>query len=94
MAFFLRVSGIPGYDCGVIACFGMSGMETLIWNRVVRMRYPDWYGHDHFVVAELTIGAIPERPITLDFIDEQSVAVDVLLDCPALPPQVVDEVTA
>ena len=36
ICFFLRTPSIPVYGCGLLACFGMGGWETLIWNRIVQ----------------------------------------------------------
>lgn len=80
IAFFLRSSHIPDYGCGLTACFGMGGMETLIWSRVVRTRFKEWFERDVFVVAELGIAPIPKNPITLDFVTDESVTVDIILN--------------
>ena len=46
VAFIVHVNSLPGVDetpglpCGLLACFGMDGYSTLIWNRIVRLKYP------------------------------------------------------
>jgi hypothetical protein len=78
LGFFLRHDRIAGHSCGLIACFGMGGLETLIWNRLVRTRYAAWLTGSRFVVGEFDITRIPEQPITLDFVDD--VPVRLLVD--------------
>jgi hypothetical protein len=67
IGFFLRTEQMAGHRCGLIACFGMGGIETLIWNHIVRTRFPHWVSASRFVVAEFEVVGIPDRPITLDF---------------------------
>jgi len=74
VAFLVRVNGLSGvYDtpaipCGLLASFGMDGYSTLIWNHLVRLRYPQWLVTPSFVMAELIFKKpIPRRPITIDF---------------------------
>jgi hypothetical protein len=70
VVFFLRTRSIPQYGCGLLAAFGMGGWETLIWNRIIRTRFPEWVNRPAFIVAELDIGTIPARPVTLEFVDQ------------------------
>jgi hypothetical protein len=70
IGFFLHTRTIPKYDCGLVVSFGMGGWETLVWNRLVRTRFPDWLRHPIFVVAEMTIGEFPRNSATLDFVDQ------------------------
>src|ERR1039458_1428250 len=60
VAFLVHVNSLPGVDetpglpCGLVACFGMDGYSTLIWSRIVRLRYPQLLTKPGFVMAELT----------------------------------------
>ncbi len=53
-----------------LACFGMGGWETLIWNRIVRTRYSDWVSRPRFVVGQFDLKGLPDNPPTLAFADE------------------------
>lgn len=70
IGFFLRTPSIPVYGCGLLACFGMGGWETLIWNRIVRTRYSDWVNRPLFVVGQFDLKGLPDNPPTLAFADE------------------------
>lgn len=71
IACFLRINRLPKINCDFVASFGMDGYGTLMWNRIIRMRYPEWLASPRFVMAELVYKkAIPARPITPEFIDE------------------------
>jgi hypothetical protein len=78
LGFFLRTRAIPEYGCGFLASFGMGGLETLIWNRIVRTRFPEWVNRPAFIVAEMNLNAIPTNPMTLEFVDQ--VKMKVLLE--------------
>ena len=78
IGFFLRTPSIPVYGCGLLACFGMGGWETLIWNRIVRTRYSDWVSRPLFVVGQFDLKGLPENPPTLAFADE--IKAEILLE--------------
>ncbi len=78
IGFFLRVPAIPVYGCGLLACFGMGGWETLIWNRIVRTRFPKWVNRPSFVIGQFDMRGLPPRPPTLDFVDR--IKVEILLE--------------
>jgi hypothetical protein len=78
IGFFLRTASIPVYGCGLLACFGMGGWETLIWNRIVRTRYSEWVNQPCFVVGQFDLKGLPNRPPTLTFVDK--IKVDILLE--------------
>ena len=82
IGFFLRAKAIPEYGCGLLASFGMGGRETLIWNRIVRTRFPEWVNRCAFIVAEMNLARTPATPATLDFVDH--VKVKILLEHPVL----------
>jgi hypothetical protein len=78
IGFFLRTPAIPVYRCGLLACFGMGGWETLIWNRIVRTRFPKWVNRPSFVIGQFDMRGLPPRPPTLDFVDR--IKVEILLE--------------
>jgi hypothetical protein len=78
IGFFLRTPSIPVYGCGLLACFGMGGWETLIWNRIVRTRFPEWVRRPLFVVGQFDLKGLPENPPTLAFADK--IKVEILLE--------------
>jgi hypothetical protein len=78
IGFFLRTPSIPVYGCGLLACYGMGGWETLIWNRIVRTRYAEWVNTPLFVVGQFDMKGLPARPHTLDFVDK--IKVELLLE--------------
>jgi hypothetical protein len=83
--FLVHLPKIERYGCELIASFGMGGIETLIWNRIVRNhpQYQSWITKPVFVVAELDLRNLPTRPITLHFVDQ--IKVDILLQLPLQP---------
>ena len=62
------VEGTPGLPCALLASFGMDGYSTLIWNSIVRRRYPHLVAKPGFVMAELIFKQpIPDSPLTPEF---------------------------
>ena len=62
------VEGTPGLPRALLASFGMDGYSTLIWNTVVRLRYPHLVAKPGFVMAELIFKQpIPDKPLTPEF---------------------------
>ena len=62
------VDGTPGLPCALLASFGMDGYSTLIWNRIVRLKYPHLVTKPGFVMAELIFKqSFPSRPLTPEF---------------------------
>lgn len=75
IAFFLRVNRVAGLGCDFVASFGMDGYGTLIWNRLIRTRYPHWLASPGFIMAELIYKKpMPPdpRPLTPEFADDES----------------------
>src|SRR5258708_3227122 len=68
IAFFLRTNHVPKLNCAFIASFGMDGYRTLIWNRIIRNKFPNWLSSPRFVMAELIfkdpVNPIPLKPLT------------------------------
>jgi len=72
VAFLIRTEQMPGTDCGLLVSFGMDGYSTLIWNRILRVRHPEWLRGPDFVMAELVFKKpVPEKPLTPEFADEE-----------------------
>ena len=70
IAFFLRTNRVPGINCDFVASFGMDAYSTLIWNRLIRIRFAEWLVSPRFVVAELIYkNPLPPRPLTPEFND-------------------------
>ena len=74
VAFLFRADSLPGVDntpslpCALLASFGMDGYSTLIWNTIVRFKYPHLVARPGFVMAELIFKQpIPDRPLTPEF---------------------------
>jgi len=62
------VDGTPGLPCALLASFGMDGYSTLIWNTIVRLKYPHLVTQPGFVMAELIFKKpIPGNPLTPEF---------------------------
>ncbi|MCC6850247.1 MAG: hypothetical protein IT294_17285 [Deltaproteobacteria bacterium] len=58
----------------LLLCFGMSGIATLVWARLLATRLRPLVFTTAFVMAELQ-GRWPQRPRTLDFVDACDVRV-------------------
>jgi hypothetical protein len=74
VAFLFRANSLPGVDgapglpCALLASFGMDGYSTLIWNTIVRRKYPHLVTKPGFVMAELIFKQpIPDSPLTPEF---------------------------
>jgi hypothetical protein len=74
VAFIVRVNSLGGVDkthgvpCGLLACFGMDGYSTLIWNHIVRQNPARWITKPGFVMVELIFKRpVPRRPLTPEF---------------------------
>lgn len=80
LGFFIHLPAIRDYGCRFIASFGMGGFETLVWNRLIRMNHGDWLDQPRFVMAEIDLNHLPERPLTLRFAHD--VPVRMLIDLP------------
>ena len=74
VAFLFRADSLPGVEntpglpCALLASFGMDGYSTLIWNSIVRRRFPHLVAKPGFVMAELIFKQpIPDSPLTPEF---------------------------
>ena len=74
------VEGTPGLPCALLASFGMDGYSTLIWNTIVRYKYPHFATQAGFVMAELVFKKeFPANPLTPEFaLDPDFVEVNIL----------------
>lgn len=59
IGFLLQVPHLERFECGLLVSFGMGGLETLIWNRIIRTRHPQWLQTHHFVMAEMDLTNVP-----------------------------------
>ena len=60
----------PIYGYGLLACFGMGGWETLIWNHIVRTRYAEWINCPSFIVGQFDLKGLPTTALSFHFIDK------------------------
>lgn len=59
------VDGTPRLPCALLASFGMDGYSTLIWNTIVRLKYPHLITQPGFVMDKLIFKQpIPDSPLT------------------------------
>lgn len=74
--FFLNTNEIWPDGPGLLASFGMGGIETLIWNNYLRrIRNSAWIENETFVLATMEKKTIPDKPIDLDFAKEWEVKI-------------------
>ncbi len=85
LGFFLQVPAIRDYRCRLILSFGMGGFETLVWNRIVRMRYSEWLDEPRFVMAEMDLNFIPGDAQTLHY--AETVPIRILINDPVATPE-------
>ncbi|HTZ21326.1 MAG TPA: hypothetical protein VMC06_10630 [Opitutaceae bacterium] len=73
VAYLIR-DQLPSIGCDVLVSFGMDGYCTLIWNHIVRRKYPDLITKKGFVMAELVFKELQDKdarpPISIAFADE------------------------
>jgi hypothetical protein len=58
---------------GLLNAFGMAGTETLVWNYILRTRFPHWVGRYEFLMAEVVPSKLPRQPTNLTFADDWKV---------------------
>lgn len=80
-AFLLHVPALEPGSCGYLGIFGMDGTTTLIWAHLLATRHRDLLAQHGFVMAELEMAEIPERPTSLGF--AQGWRANVILQVPA-----------
>jgi hypothetical protein len=67
----------------LLAAFGMGGTDTLVWCHLLATRYADLLCTTSFAMAEMCTGGWPERPESMDFV--QDVKVEILGVAPSEP---------
>lgn len=65
--YLLRLPKMQHRNMGYLGIWGLDGNTTLIWATILRFRLPQLLKQDHFVMAELVGGSVPDRPLDLDF---------------------------
>lgn len=82
VGYFIKLHAIPKFRCGLLCCFAVSGVENLLFARLVRRRFPHWLapGWQGFGMARFTVPlAAEDTPLSsADFDDE--IAADVLAE--------------
>jgi hypothetical protein len=73
-AFYLiRVPEVWEGGPGLLAAFGMSGTETLVWSYLLRTRFPEWILSNEFLMAEAMPSVLPQQPTDLSFASDWQV---------------------
>ena len=60
---------------GLVAAFGVGGMETLVWCYRLAKDFRRLLCTTPFAMAEMCTGALPERPVSMDFADSWEINV-------------------
>jgi hypothetical protein len=71
--YLIQVPAICPDGPGLLAVFGMAGTETLIWNYLLRTRFPEWLDSYQLLIAEMLLRDIPEKAVDLSFADDWEV---------------------
>jgi len=58
---------------GLLVAFGMAGTETLVWNYLLRTKFPEWIDSHEFLMAEVLRGPLPTQPVNLSFADDWTI---------------------
>ena len=58
-----------------LSCFGLSGLDTLIWCRILAKRFPDLLLTTPFCMAEIPTDCAPLDPMTTEFVDDWPVEI-------------------
>ena len=80
MVYLLHTPPIWENGPQLIACFGMAGVEGLIWAHLLRTRFSEFLISPRFIMAEMSRERVPEPPYELSFADGWEV--DVLFNYP------------
>jgi hypothetical protein len=57
----------------LLASYGMAGTETLGWNYLLRTRFQEWLDSYQFLMAEVLLSKLPDKPTDLSFADKWQV---------------------
>jgi hypothetical protein len=81
--FFIQIPALWEGGPGLLAAFGMAGIETLAWNYLLRTRFlrrgrqaaeeSDWLDSYSFLMAEVLPKKVPRKPTNLSFAEEWEV---------------------
>ena len=72
-AFLIQIPAIWEGGPGLLAAFGLAGIETLAWNYLLRTRFRSWLDSYRFVMAELLPRRAPRKPPNLSFAEQWDV---------------------
>ena len=72
-AFLMQIPAIWEGGPGLLAAFGLAGIETLAWNYLLRTRFRDWLDSYQFVMAEILPRRVPRKPTNLSFAEQWEV---------------------
>jgi hypothetical protein len=75
VGYFLHLPKINHYPCGLILSFSMSGYENLLWNRIVRLKFRQWFKKPVFAFVELELPDEPPQPLTPELADNSPATV-------------------
>jgi len=67
--YLIQLAAIWPGGPGLLAAFGMAGTETLVWNYLLGNRLRNWIDRYQFLIAEVLLRDLPDRPIDLSFAD-------------------------
>ena len=83
-AFYLvRIPAAWENGPGLLAAFGMSGTDTLVWNYLLRTRHAEWLESCEFLMAEVVPPPLPQHPTDLSFADDWQLTTVLRLPLPA-----------
>lgn len=68
-AYLIQVAKLWEGGPGLLAAFGMTGTDTLVWNYFLRTRHEEWVGPYRFLMAEVETHDPPLLPTDLSFAD-------------------------
>lgn len=68
--FLIQVDELWEKGPGLLAVFGMTGTDTLVWHYLLRTRYPQWVGSSRFLMIEMETQAPPLSLTNLSFADD------------------------
>ena len=81
--FLIQIPAIWEGGPGLLAAFGMAGIETLAWNYLLRTRFlrrgrqvaqkTDWLDSYQFLMAEVLLSRVPKKPTSLSFVEKWQV---------------------
>lgn len=70
--FLIQIPALWEGGPGLLAAFGMAGIETMAWNFLLRTQFQDWLEYQ-FLMAEVLPGELPIKPTNLSFAEDWKV---------------------